>query len=230
MFRILLLKELREIWWIGLLVLLAMLYGVALEVDFGSRPGGRGYGFLRYTEVNTFHKPPLVDGSFARTVLLWGIILAAVLGSWQTFRETQSRTWHFLLYRPVDRVLILWAKVLAAALLFGLAICLPAFTVMAWAATPRAHASPFHWLLTAPVWYALAACPVVYFAALFAGLRRSHLAGCRWWPLIGVVIVFCALPLNLPNQFTVWMSGLLVIWTLLMVVQVRDELRAADFS
>ncbi|MDB5386740.1 MAG: family transporter protein [Planctomycetaceae bacterium] len=230
MFRVLFLKELREIWWIGVPVLLVLLYGVSLEIEFGARPDGEGYGFLRYTELDRYHPAPLIGGTFARLILLWGGMFSGVLGLWQTFRETQSRTWHFLLYRPVNRNVLLWAKVLAASALFAVVVLLPAVGVMLWAATPFAHASPFRWSLTAPVWYALAACPAAYFAALFAGLRRSHLAGTRWWPLLGSVCAFGLLPNMVPNVFAIWVWALLLIWISLLIAAVRDELCAADFS
>lgn len=230
MFRVLFLKELREIWWIGLPVLFVMLYGVAVEVDFGRRPYGQGYGFLRYTDADAHHAVPLIDSTFAKSILLWGGLFSGGLGLWQTFRETQSRTWHFLLYRPVNRLVILWSKVMAAAALFGVVVLVPALGVTLWAATPGAHAAPFRWSLTAPVWYAVGACPATYFAGLFAGLRHSHAIGCRWWPLIATVCAFGVLPNVVPNAFAICMWGLLLLWSLLLVSIVREELQVADFS
>lgn len=230
MFRVLYFKELREVWWMGLLGCLMILYGAAVEVDFGSRNTSSGYGFLRYSEPNLFHKAPLIDRAFASTCLMWGSILAGVLGLWQTFRETQSGTWHFLLYRPVRRSGILAAKMAAAATVQGLAVVLPACAVLAWAALPGRHASPFHWTLAIPVLYALAAAPSIYLAALFAGLRRGHLLGSRWWPLLGLTIAFAVLPQNLPRVFAVWIWGFLVMSLVGMVVAVRDELNLADVS
>jgi ABC-type transport system involved in multi-copper enzyme maturation permease subunit len=230
MFRALYLKELREIWWISLPVLCAMLYGVSFELDFGQRTNGQGFGFLRHSEINEYHQPPLMNGDFAKLILMWGIGFAAIVGLWQTFRETQSRTWHFLLYRPVNRVVILRAKAFAAATLFTVVVVLPAIGVMLWCAMSGHHASPFRWSLTAPVWYAMAACPVVYFAALFAGLRRSHLMGSRWWPLISAGAAFGFLPAGLPNGLAIPIWAALLLMSALLMASVRDEILSADFS
>lgn len=230
MFRALFLKEFREVWWTGPLALLPMLYSVAKEVDFGSRTSGSGYTFLRVTETYVLHTPPLIDGGFARSILLCGSLLAGFLGLWQTFRETQSRTWHFLLYRPVQRSHIFRAKAAAAATVFGFAIILPALAVLIWAATPGTHASPFHWTLASPVCYAIAVGPVIYLAALFVGLRRSHLLGSRWWPLIGVVTLFALLPNSLPHHFTLGIWLMLLIASGFLTATIQDELRLTDFS
>lgn len=233
MFRALFVKELRESWWLGLLPLAMMLYYSAVETEFG-RVSGIGFGFRHVSHPERYHEMPFGTMALARSTLLWGSLLAGGLGLWQTFRESQSRTWHFLFYRPVDRFTILWAKVSAAAVVYTLAILIPVLAVCLWAATPGTHASPFRWLLTYPAWYAVAAGPVFYLAALFAGMRRGHLLGTRWWPLIGVAASFGSMGNEfLPTwrmdlQIAVWAA--LLVGGALLVAPVRDELQAADFS
>ncbi len=233
MFRALFVKELREIWWLGLVPMAVVVYTAAAEAEFG-RVDGFGFGFRHYTNPEAYHTMPFHGPQFSITVLLWGGILAGILGLWQTFRESQSRTWHFVLHRPVDRSLILWSKVAASAVIFALAILLPVIAVCLWAATPGTHASPFRWSLTGPVWFAAATGSAIYLAALFAGLRRGHLIGPRWWPLIGVAAWFgCAGAAFMgpwPTGFFLLMWGSLLVCDTLLASTVRDELRSADFN
>lgn len=229
MFRVLFIKELREIWWFGLLVLLAMLYLVAGEVEFGQLRMW-GYGFLRVVYPERVHSVPFINGDFAKFTLFWSCGLAGVLGLWQTFRETQSRTWHFLLHRPVSRGLILQAKVATAAIVYAIAILLPVLLVTAWAAIPGTHASPFHWTLVAPTFLAAATGIPIYLTALFAGLRRGHLLGSRWWPLVASALWFGFGPINLPAAMTSWMWVSVLLSTLLFTATVRDEMVSADFN
>ena len=154
MFRALFLKELREAWWLGLLPLAMMLYYSAVEAEFGLTPDFR-LGFRHVTRPDDPHAMPLASGSFPLSALLWGCLLAGALGLWQTFRESQARTWHFLFHRPVDRLMILRAKMLAALLVFFVAIAVPAVMLCVWAAMPGTHASPFRWSLTHRVWFAI---------------------------------------------------------------------------
>lgn len=229
MFRVLFMKELREIWWFGLLTLLAMLYLVAGEMEFGRLPNW-GYGSLRNAYPEKFHTVPFVSGNFAKLTLQWGCILAGVMGLWQTFREIQSRTWHFLLHRPVPRLLVLRAKIAAAASVYAVAILLPVLLVTAWAATPGSHPAPFRWILIAPTYLAVFAALPIYLAALFAGLRRGHILGTRWWPLILAAILFGFGPATLPPVMGVAMWVAIVISSLLFVAVVRDEMKSADFN
>lgn len=230
MFRTLFVKELREIWWLGLLPLGTMVYAAAGEVQFGLIRSTGSYGFRHWAEPNSVHPIPFATDNFAQSVLLWGCILATVLGLWQTFRESQSRTWHFLLHRPVSRELILSAKVTSAAVIYSLAVGVPALAVVVWAATPGTHASPFYWSMTASVWLALAIGVALYLAALFAGLRRGRMIGTRWWPLIAAGMFFgFGMGTGLYEFHTV-LWGLLLVSTVVMAASVRDELKLTDFN
>ncbi len=229
MFRALLVKELREIWWLGLLPLGFVLYAVLNQTSHSL------WEIIVPRDPDEWDLVPFAETAYQTTglfqsILQWGCILAAALGLWQTFRESQSRTWHFLLYRPVDRQVILGAKMLSAALIYSIAIVLPVGGLALWVATPGTHASPFHWSLTAPAWYAVAAGPAVYLSALFAGLRQGSIIGPRWWPLIGTATAFGLAAMALPTQFLVAISVALVVWDTLLIAAVRAELKSADFG
>jgi hypothetical protein len=230
MFRTLFIKELREIWWIGLLPLGVMLYAAANEVEIGLIGSTGRYGFRHFAEPGMAHTIPFASESFSGSILLWGCILASGLGVWQTFRESQSRTWHFLLHRPVRRELILVAKLAAAATIYALAIVLPVVAVVWWAATPGTHASPFHWSMTASSWLATATGSALYLSALFAGLRGGRMTGTRWWPLIGAAAIFALAVTSGLKEFYVWVWVLLLLWDIVMAAAVRDELALTDFN
>jgi ABC-type transport system involved in multi-copper enzyme maturation permease subunit len=198
-------------------------------VEFGRLPTW-GYGSLRHMYPEKYHAVPFVSGNFSKFTLLWGSVLAAVLGLWQTFREIQSRTWHFLLHRPVSRLLVLQAKLAAAGVVYALAILLPVLLITAWAATPGSYAGPFRWMLIAPAYLAVFAGTPIYLAALFAGLRRGHILGTRWWPLIVAVACFGIGPTIAAPVMLAWMWLGLVVGNLLLTAVVHDEMKTADFN
>lgn len=224
MFRALVIKELREIWWLGLLPLGFMLYAISGEASQGH--------WLSLTPQNpeAWQKMPFADSVFARHTVQWGCILAGAMGLWQTFRESQSRTWHFLLHRPVSRPVILNAKILSALLVYSLVIVLPVLSLVVWAATPGTHSSPFHWSVTLPTWYAASAGTALYLAGLFAGLRRGSMLGTRWWPLVGATVVLVLGMWAIPRQFSFLFWGSLLLWDVLMAAAIYAELKSADFN
>lgn len=230
MFRSLMLKELREAWWIGLLPFAAMVYAMAGEVRFGRIAMTGALGFKRLGEPHVMHPMPFLHGTFSTSTLFWAGTLAVGLGLWQTFRESHSRTWHFLLHRPVSRQLILNAKMASAAVVYLYAVVLPAVVLCVWAATPGTHASPFSWLLTAPVWLAIVAALSLYLGALFAGLRRGSMIGFRWWPLVGTAIVIGATFVAIETHTPLWIWALILGWEAVMVAAVMNEMNGTDFN
>ncbi|MDB5338418.1 MAG: family transporter protein [Planctomycetaceae bacterium] len=224
MLRALCIKELREIWWLGLLPLAFMLYAVSDESSLSP------WLLVVSRSLDRWEKIPFGDSLFALAALQWGCLLAAALGLWQSFRESHSRTWHFLLHRPVDRQVILTAKLFSAAVVYLLAIVLPVLGLAVWAAIPGTHASPFDWSLTASAWYAVSVGTAVYLSGMFAGLRRGRMIGTRWWPLVATSIVVGATALSFLAPATVWIWGLLLFWDTLLIAAVRAELNSADFN
>lgn len=224
MFRALLIKELREIWWLGIVPLGFMIYAIAQDssYNFWHSVGPR--------LLERWERMPFADATLTHSTLQWGCILAAAVGLWQTFRESQSRTWHFLLHRPVDRQVVLRSKVLAAGLIYFLAIVVPILGLTIWAATPGTHASPFHWLLPIPAWYAVTAGTGLYLAAIFAGLRRGHLLGSRWWPLVAASAVFGIVAAYTPRELIAPLWIVLLVWDALLAAAIYTELKATDFN
>lgn len=223
MFRGLVLKELREIWWLGLLPLAVMIH-----VTF--REAGRDLLSGAVRDLNYWQTMPFADSQVAYSALQCGCLLAAALGLWQTFRESQGHTWHFLLHRPANRQAILGAKLAAAAAVYLLSVVMPPLCLALWAATAGTHPSPFAWSLTDTTWYAAAAGTTLYLAGMFAGLRRGRLYGSRMWPLLGAGVLFGIGSVVIPYSCLTWMWMVLLLWDLLLAFAVRDELLAADFN
>ena len=230
MFRALFVKELREVWWLGLLPLAAMVYAMGAEMEFGYIHSLGRYGFKRYAEPNVLHPMPFSTQDFAVATLLWGGLLAAVLGLWQIFRESHAHTWHFLLHRPISRELILGAKIASGAAVYGLAIVLPMLALIGWAAIPGTHASPVSWSLTFPTLLAATVGTGLYLPALYAGLRRGSLTGTRFWPLLGAAVILGIGTASLMGIFPGALLVILLVWDVLLLAAVRNELRFADLD
>ncbi len=225
MMRTLILKELREGWWIAAAITL-LLFVVILEqmgMEFGI-----GWPPLRWRQTRdpAWSPPvPFVSDSVMVSVLLFAGVGAAVLGLRQTLGESVQGTWVFLLHRPVSRTHVLVAKLLAGVLLITLGMAIPLLVYVLWAMTPGTHASPFFVWMLQPTLLAAFAVELCYLAAFLCGLRPARWWASRWWPAVPLaVVIFLVvnLPWLAPSVVLCVLLAALLIPSLLFVNQHRD--------
>src|SRR3954471_7830761 len=70
-------------------------------------------------------------------------LIAAVLGFWQTFRESTGDVWGFAIHRPISRARIFACKPIVGIAALLIAAGLPYAIAMLWYATPGHRAAPF---------------------------------------------------------------------------------------
>jgi len=176
MFKSLLLKELRETYWIALLGLVVHLAIVAICA---------GYEFFWLPNNDRpYIEVPIIDSGFLFYFCVVSMAVAVALGFRQTLGESLGNTWLFLLHRPASL-----RKVLAAKLFTGMALYLacgiiPIVSFAAWSSTPGSQSGPFFWWMTYAAWSALGITNLFYLAAFLAGLRPARWFGTRLLPLV----------------------------------------------
>ena len=183
--RTLIVKELKEIWWMGavafLLLGLLLWDAVGLRIaddSFGIvwRPGQRG-------------RVPFLRTDFGQIAAVSACALALVVAAWQTLGESFRGTWVFLLHRPLERRKIVLIKI-AAGLTITLALTgLPILLYAWWAATPGMHATPFAWWMTRETWLLWLSSIPMYLGMFFCGLRDARWYGTRFLPLAPLILL-----------------------------------------
>jgi hypothetical protein len=176
MLKALMLKELRETAWIGMVGLLAHLAFVA---------SCAGYAVLPFWTRGDIGGIPFLggSGSFLTAFGFVSVALAATLGLRQTAFESRGGTWLFLLHRPASMRQVLAAKLAVGAGLYLVCGLIAILSYAAWAAMPGHHASPFYWWMTADAWWAWGIIVIVYLGAFLAGIRPARWFGTRLLPL-----------------------------------------------
>ncbi len=174
MLKALMLKELRETAWIGLIGLLAHLAFVA---------NCAGYAILPIWRTGNALEIPFLGGSFLVTFSFVSIALAVTLGLRQTVSESRGGAWLFLLHRPASLWRVLAAKLAVGGGLYLLCGLVAILSYAAWAAMPGKHASPFLWWMTANAWKVWGQIAILYLAAFLAGIRPGRWFGTRLLPL-----------------------------------------------
>ncbi len=194
MYRALVLKELRELWWMAAIALIVMSGCVLYQMGLGFCITCGGLYWKQGADATPpyLHPLPFFNKDLMLQVSLVGTALAIPLAALQTWGESLHGTWNFLLHRPVRRNTIIRAKLVAglALLLGGTGLPLLAYAV--WAAMPGKHANPFQWWMTLLMVRVSFAAALVYSAVFLCGIREARWYVSRFWPILpmGVILYF----------------------------------------
>ena len=219
-------KELRDIWPLGLLALLAATAMAMSDADLhpltdpwrtahATNPGGRPI--------------PLIS---EESRLWFGMVTAAagvILGLWQTWSETIRGTWGYLLHRPISRRAIIGHKLATGLAVLVLAMALPMAVLFWWALSPGHHVMGLEWRMGADIRAAAFAGTVAYLSAFLSGIRSARWYGSRYLVLgLGAVLVFFTWPLGSLWGWAGWLTlgidGLLVT----AILQAAEERNFSD--
>ena len=206
MIRAMIVKELRETWWIAGIALalqLLLVRGITserLSHSHGYSPTGV---FTSSTEI------PFIGGGFTASFMMIAVLAALALGLRQTLAESASGTYQFLLHRPWRREKFILAKLAVGCGLLLVSGALPIIIYACWAATPGHVAAPFEWSMTLDAWWIWAEIPAAYMAAFLVGVRPAAWLGTRCLPLLAVAMAVGILHL-MPWPFVLPTIGLLL--------------------
>jgi hypothetical protein len=179
-------KELREIWWMGLIALVVVAFIVfdAMGVELGHD-----------WRIQWFRKrgqsPFIGQHDFAANVGFTVLCLGGALGLWQTLVESVGGTWSYLLQRPIARRRVVATKLVAGMTLLVVSIGLPLLGYFLWALS-GAHGAPFELWMTEDTLRFWATGTVGYLAAFLIGIRTARVYVSRLWPLVPVWLIFAA--------------------------------------
>jgi hypothetical protein len=188
MYRALVFKEWRELWWAGALALL-VLCGVVWD-EVGLAFDLENFRIIR----RELHRIPFRSDDMQGAFTGVACALAAVLGLWQTLGESVRGTWRYLRQRPIRFSRLLLTKAAAGLGILFVSTGVPVALYLMWAASEGWHASPFEWQMAAPTLYGWAGSAAVYLAAFLIGIREARWYGSRLWPAapVGVLYLFFA--------------------------------------
>jgi hypothetical protein len=227
MYRALVSKELRELWGIIALGVLAYLV-IFLDFTYLCLYSSLNYfgssNFLVHLTQPEYEGIPFLQGQFKSYMMNVTICLALACGFRQTMWEEGYKTWPFLFHRPVP-----FGHIILTKLCVGIGICLiPAgLTILAyacWAAFLRQTPAPFYWGMTIDTWRMWWSFPLLYLGAFLSGFRPARWIGTRLFPLIagGTGVMFGTL---FPTLFSIPMviaAAVILIGGILAVLNERD--------
>ena len=220
MLKALVLKELREVAIVAAIGLAAFFYFLALAV---------GYQIPTWSH-HAVADVPFVADDFIYEIIVISFCLAVGLGLAQSYLESVRGTWIWLLHRPANRNLVVAVKLLVGGAVYLACAAVPIACYAWWAATPRKHAGPFEWSMTADAWGNCIWMLAVYLGSFLSGIYPGRWFGTRLLPAIGVAVLAGAIVVleqSLPSwQNWSWPAfGLLVVaavYAILFVVRSRD--------
>ncbi len=238
MFRTLMLKELREMWWLPVLAWIVMSGCVLYQMGLGYclTCGGLYWKQNLNSTPPYLHPVPFFNQDLMLQLALVGTGLAIVLASWQTWGESLCRTWNFLLHRPVRRNTIIRSKLAIGLTLLLAGTGLPLLFYALWAARPGNHANPFQWWMVLPmlrIWFATT---VIYLGVFLCGVREARWVGSRFWPLVPAgMILFVQYMSASRNGRMGWVfdctaNGLVIGSALMLLAAIPYAARNRDFS
>jgi hypothetical protein len=227
MYRELIVKELRETWWLAASAML-LLSNSALN-DFGVRVFEGSVPF-RWVPPSDARFVPFINGELLEYLGLTVGVLGLALGFWQTIGEDVRGTWPFWLHRPLPRERLIGVKVAVGLLLVAAAGAVPILVSGLWFSRPGTRAAPFYWWQTEAAWQFAIIGPLLYLGAFYSGLRDARWLGTRvlplgaiaLWLLFHVQFFWEALP-----AIGFWVSAL---FDLLLLAAILDAARSRDFS
>jgi hypothetical protein len=186
MYRALVLKEWRELWWTGAIALVVLCGVVWNEV-------GLTFDLENFRIARReLHRIPFRSDDMLGAVTSVAGCLATVLGLWQTLGESVRGTWRYLRQRPIPFARLLLTKAAAGLGILFFSTGVPFALYVMWAASEGWHASPFEWEMAAPTFFGWAGSAAVYLAAFLIGIREARWYGSRLWPAapVGVLYLF----------------------------------------
>jgi hypothetical protein len=103
MFRTLMLKELREMWWLPVIAWIVMSGCVLYQMGLGYclTCGGLYWKQNLNSTPPYLHPVPFFNQDLMLQLALVGTGLAIVLAGWQTWGESLCRTWNFLVLQVI---------------------------------------------------------------------------------------------------------------------------------
>jgi ABC-type transport system involved in multi-copper enzyme maturation permease subunit len=238
MYRALILKELRELWWMSAIALIVMSGCVLYQMGLGFCMTCGGLYWKQSVDATPpyLHPQPFFNKDLMLRLTLVGTGLAIALGAWQTWGESLCRTWNFLLHRPVRRNTIIWVKLAIGLILLLASTGLPLLVYAIWAAIPGTHANPFAWwmtLLMLRVWFATT---LIYLGVFLCGIREARWYVSRFWPVVpmGVILLFRYVSVSSLGQahwvVLVVSDGLVIGSVLMLLAAIPYAAKNRDFA
>lgn len=178
-------KELREIWWMGLIALVAT---ACLVVDAMGIELGHDWRIQWFRQRG---QSPFLGNDFAFSIGVTAFCLGGALGFWQTFAESVSGNWSYLLHRPVTRGQVIATKLVAGMTLLVVSIGLPLLGYCLWALSGT-HGAPYELWMTEDTLRLWATGTVGYLATFLVGIRTARVYVSGLWPLVPAWLIFAA--------------------------------------
>jgi hypothetical protein len=183
MYRALLFKELREVWWTGAIAFLVLCCVVWDQV-------GLDIDVLTFRLVlPSYVRVPFQSDDMESAVTAVSACLAVVLALWQTLGESVRGTWRYLRHRPIRFSRLLLTKMAAGLGVLLVSTGAPIALYLRWAMSEDLHGSPFDWQMAAPTLSAWLFAPTAYLAAYLVGIRQARWFGSRLWPLALAILL-----------------------------------------
>jgi len=228
MWKAIVFKELREQGWAAALGAAAYAYFLAGQM------GVRQFMMMSASADEV----PFLSSGILSTLVFVSLCFTITLGLRQSLSESVRGTWLFLLHRPIDRRLILGAKLAVGAGLYLLCGAAMILVYSWWAATAGTHRSPFRWSMTLDTWRALLSMVPIYLAAFLSGIRPARWFGSRLLPLVGTgtLVLFLQtagdswLQWWLNWRWWYWGPAAMALLSAVLVALILDVARKRDFS
>ncbi len=227
MYRALVLKELRETWWLAAAAFLFLMK--AAFSDFGVQIL-EGYSLVRWQPPSEPRLIPFINGELLEYLGLTIGVLGLALGFWQTVGEDVRGTWPFWLYRPLRRERMIGVKVAIGLALVAAAGAVPILLSGLWFSRLGTRAAPFYWWQTGAAWQFAIVGPLTYLGAFYSGLRDARWIGTRLLPLAAIalwLLFHVEIFWEMSPAIGFWVT---TVFDLLLLAAILDAARARDFS
>jgi len=219
MLKALAIKELREALAIVAIGTLLMLWLLSVIMNRWFTPWSSN-------EVDQGLVPFMSPAIFTTCLMFIGGAFAIAMGLQQTVRENSSKSFYFLLHRPLARNSVFFTKILVGLALLLILTAVPTLVYACWAATPGNHASPFFWGMTANAWKICLALPAVYLGAMLSGIRPARWFGSRLFPLAGA----CVLAFLIGMTLSFWLGvGMFLALDAVLIVLILKSAEQRDY-
>jgi len=227
--RTIILKELRDVWWMGLLaavlIALPVLAGMGFEFDDRTLQIRRTRDSLGGLAVPV----PFTTEDLHKTVCYGAAGLGLLLGLWQTLSESVQGTWQLLLHRPVERRTVILSKLAAGLLVLLVSTGIPLLVYLVWAMMPATHPRPFALWMTQEVFIGWLSGTVFYLAGFLCGIRPARWWGSRLFPLVFVGILALLAWEAIPALTGLWF-WILLLTSLVYAAAILFAARHRDYA
>lgn len=221
MYKALVFKEWRELWWTGAVALVVLCCVVWDEVGL-------------FADLENFvitrrdtGRIPFRSDDMQMAVTSVSCCLAVVLGLWQTLGESVRGTWRYLRQRPIRFSALLMTKLAAGLGLLFFSTGVPFVVYLTWAASDGLHSSPFEWEMAAPTFVGWASSTAVFLTAFLIGIREARWYGSRIWPAAPVVVLYLYFgqfeTSSIPAAGTILLLTIVLLGAILFAASERDD-------